>query len=93
MKKPAEHRTKANIGKTLADAILHWNILEDRKKAPNFRRKIADHNRLNLYIRDFLEDHPEMSFKDALRLWNIKKQLPVHNGMVKYEKEDIELIS
>ena len=84
---------KANIGKTLADAIVQWNILEDRKKDPDFRRKIANHNRLSLYVRDFLEDHPDKSFKDALRLWNIKKQLPVQNGMVKYEKKDIELLS
>ena len=81
-----------NIGKTLKDAIIQWNELEERKKDPNFRRKIATHNRMNQYIRDFFDEHPDSTFEKALKLWHLKKQIPVTNGMVKYESGDIDLL-
>ena len=82
---------KSNPGKTLRDAVLKWQEMENRKNDPDFRRDIAAHNMLNQYVRDFLDDNPDMSFKDALHHWKIKKQMPTENGFVKYTKADLKL--
>ena len=74
---------RSNTGKTLQDAVLKWQELENRKDDPNFRRDIAVHNMLNQYVRDFLDDNPDKSFKEALRLWKIKKQMPTKNVITK----------
>ena len=82
---------KENPGKTLKDAMLKWQELEDRKKDPNFRRAIASYNMYNQYMRDFLDDNPTLSFKDAQYFWSLKKQLPAENGFVKYAPSDLRL--
>ncbi len=82
---------KANSGQTLADAVLQWQLLEDRKKDPTFKRVIAQHNRLAKYVRDFLADNPGLQFQDALRFWQLKRQLPAEGGLVIYEKSDLSL--
>ena len=80
-----------NTGKTLGDAVLKWQELENRKDDPKFRRDIAAYNMLNQYVRDYLDDNPDRSFKDALKLWKIKKQLPAEDGFVKYRRSDLKL--
>lgn len=82
---------KTNIGKTLQEAILQWQALEERKKNPNFKREIAEHNMFNQYIRDFLEDNVGKTFSEAKATWDIKKTLPMKNGFVKYETTDLQL--
>ncbi len=82
---------KANPGKTLADAVEQWQILEARKKDPEFRRKIASNNMYNQYTRDFFDDNPEMTKEDARAFWLLKKQLPTKDGFVRYERSDLEL--
>ena len=84
---------KANAGKTLLDAVMQWQELENRKKDPGFRRNIAPHNMLSQYVRDFLDDNPGKSFKDALRFWKMKKQMPTETGFVKYSKADLKLLN
>lgn len=79
---------KANPGKTLQEAVLKWEELERRKEDPTFKREIAQHNMLSQYVRDFLEAHPELAFKDALAAWKLKKEMPMKDGFVKYEKGD-----
>lgn len=83
---------KASAGKTLQDAVLEWQVLEDRKKNPDFKREIAAHNMFNQYIRDFLADNAGKTFSEAKAAWDIKKKLPMKNGFVKYEKTDLELV-
>jgi Domain of unknown function (DUF6434)/SAP domain-containing new25 len=83
---------KKNTGKTLQDAALKWQELEDRKNNPHFKRDIAEHNMLAQYVRDFLADNTDKTFKDALKIWAIKKQLPMDNGFVKYHKSDLGLV-
>ncbi len=82
---------KSNVGKTLKDAIIQWEVLEERKRDPSFRRSIADHNMYNQYMRDFLDDNVELGFREAKKYWVLKKRLPVVNGFVKYEAEDLML--
>ena len=80
---------KANPGKRLSDAVIKWEELENRKKDPTFKRKIAAHNMLAQYVRDFLADNPGSTFKEALQCWKRKKQLPADNGFVQYDKSDL----
>lgn len=82
---------KANVGKTLKDAVFEWEALERRKEDPNFRRAIAAHNMFNQYIRDFLDDNPGNTFKAAKQYWDLKKQLPAKEGFVRYEAGDLKL--
>ncbi|MEM9916859.1 MAG: DUF6434 domain-containing protein [Bacteroidota bacterium] len=84
---------KDNPGKHLQDAVLKWEELERRKDDPAFRRDIAKHNMLSQYVRDFLDDNKGRSFRDALRCWDLKKQMPAAGGFVVYEKQDLELLS
>jgi hypothetical protein len=83
---------KQNTGKTLQNAAIKWQELEDRKNDPYFKRDIAEHNMLAQYVRDFLADNEDKTFKDALKTWAIKKLLPMENGFVKYHKSDLGLI-
>ena len=82
---------KANAGKTLQDAILKWEELEQRKNDPNFKTNIANHNMLNQYVRDFSVDNPTKSFKDALAIWKIKKTMPTEDGFIRYHADDLKL--
>lgn len=82
---------KANAVKTLQDAIDQWKFLEDRKKDPSFKTEIADHNMMNQYFRDFMEDNPNASIEMARRFWRLKKQQPMKDGFVRYEKGDLKL--
>ncbi|TPN81692.1 DUF6434 domain-containing protein [Aquimarina algicola] len=83
---------KSNLGKTLQDAILQWEILDQRKQDPDFKREIAKHNMYCQYIRDFLDANKGKKFADAKHSWMKKKQLPMHNGFVIYEQTDLDLI-
>ena len=83
---------KENPGKTLQDAINQWQILEDRKKDPNFKREIADHNMYAQYTRDFLKNNPGKTIRDAKKYWLLKKQLPTESGFIRYEKKDLKLL-
>lgn len=82
---------RANAGKNLQDAVNQWHILEDRKKDPNFKRDIAGHNMYAQYTRDFLEDNPGKTIRDAKTYWLLKRQLPTETGFVRYEPSDLEL--
>jgi hypothetical protein len=84
---------KTNTGKTLQDAILMWQELENRKTHTDFKRSIAEHNMLAQYVRDFLKDNPGKKIKDVLAVWKIKKTQPMINGFVKYKKADVKLIN
>lgn len=80
---------KNNTGKTLKDAIFKWEELEVRKKNPSFKREIATHNMMSQYIRDFFKDNPDLSFQEAHRCWKMKKGMPMKNGRVQYDKNDL----
>lgn len=83
---------KQNPGKTLENAIEKYYELEKRKENPDFKRKIAENNMFNQYTRDFLQDNPNESIKNVRKFWLLKKQLPMSNGFVKYERSDLKLV-
>ncbi len=83
---------KTNVGKTLADAVVQWTLLEERKQDPHFRTDIAEHNMFNQYLRDFLDDNKGLNFATAKTCWLLKKQMPMKDGFVRYERSDLELI-
>lgn len=82
---------KAHPGKSLGDAVKQWQLLDERKKDPDFKRKIAANNMYNQYTRDFLADNPGMALKEARHYWLLKKQLPTKDGFVRYEASDLSL--
>jgi len=82
---------KANAGKTLDEAVKKWFELEARKQDPSFKRNIAKNNMLAQYTRDFLEDNPGKTLKDANRCWKLKKIRPTPDGFIRYERSDLNL--
>ncbi len=82
---------RSNSGKTLSDAVLKWQELEDRKSIKGFKRDIAEHNMLSQYVRDFLRDNKDMALRDALRCWKLRRELPAENGSVVYSPSDLRL--
>ena len=82
---------KANIGKTLEDAVNEYQGLEKRMENPGFERKFAASNMFNKYKRNFIKNNPNSSLKDVREFWSLKKQIPTIDGFVMYEKTDLKL--
>lgn len=80
---------KANIGKTLQDAISEWKKLNELKKEKNFKSEIPGGNQYNKYMRDFFADNPSMTIEQARHFWKLKRSLPL--GRHIYEKTDLNL--
>ncbi|MEM9338929.1 MAG: DUF6434 domain-containing protein [Bacteroidota bacterium] len=85
------HWVKMNVGKTLEDAVTEWKRLEDRKKDPAFKRKIADHNMMSQYVRDFLADNKGKTTKEAVHFWKAKRKMPTDDGFIRYHRSDLDL--
>jgi hypothetical protein len=79
---------KSNSGKNLGDAIAEWQRLEEQKKDKNFKTDIAPQFEYNRYMRDFLADNPDMSSKDAMKYWQLKRAT---RGEKTYNKSDLNL--
>jgi hypothetical protein len=80
---------KANIGKTLNDAVEEWEKLNQQRKDKDFKSDIPSGNQYNKYIRDFFADNPTMTIEQARHFWKLKRSLPL--GRHVYEKEDLLL--
>lgn len=83
---------RANTGKTLADAIEQWQILEARKNDADFQTDIAHHNQYNQYLRDFFADNPELDMQSARICWDYKRSLPSDTGRHIYETSDLSAL-
>ena len=82
---------KQNPGKTLQDAVdIYFKIETDKKKGIKIDK--SDFNVMNAYIDSFLKANPNLSRKEALKCWDIKKYMPAKKGLVKYEDADLKLI-
>ncbi len=80
---------KQNIGKkTYRDIVTEWNKEQQLKSDPNFVKKIAPQFEYNKYIRDFMKANTNMTRKDAIKYWKLKKSIPGDN---KYTEKDLEL--
>ncbi len=80
---------KQNVGKkTYGDIVKEWYKEQDKKNDPNFVKEIAPQFEYNKYIRDFMKANPNMTRKDAIKYWKLKKTMPGDN---KYSEKDFEL--
>ncbi|MEO1101758.1 MAG: DUF6434 domain-containing protein, partial [Pseudomonadota bacterium] len=80
---------KSSPGRTLADAVEYWRVLEARKADPAFRREIAPDNQYNRYVRAFFDDNPEADMKTARACWLAKSR---QRGQPVYARSDLKLI-
>jgi len=80
---------KANVGKTLGNAVDAWLEIEELKKMRTEPKKILPHLQYNRYVRDFLADNPEKSMQDAIKHWKVKKS---KRGDNLYHREDLDSI-
>jgi len=79
---------KQNIGKTLGDAVKEWNQINELKKDKNYTSEIAPQFEYNGYMRAFLADNPNLSSKDAMKHWKLKR---TKRGTNEYERTDLEM--
>ena len=79
---------KQNIGKTLGDAVDEWNKINELKKDKNYVSEIAPQFEYNRYMRAFLADNPNLSSKDAMKYWKIKR---AKRGTNEYERSDLKM--
>ncbi|MEM6794301.1 MAG: DUF6434 domain-containing protein [Acidobacteriota bacterium] len=84
---------RANEGRTLAEAVEAWHLLESRKDDPDFRREIASCNNYLQYLRGIRDAHPELSQEEAKACWDAKKIRPADEGFVIYEPADLRFLS
>jgi len=82
---------KANVGKTLGDAVAEHHRQREAAAKPGFKSEIAPHNQFNQYTRDFLADNPNLGVAEARRYWARKKALPSANGRHVYDRSDLKL--
>jgi hypothetical protein len=80
---------KANVGKTLKDAVEAWLYINEKKKNKSQKSEIPAGNQYNQYMRDFFADNPDKTMKDARHFWQLKRALPL--GLHKYERSDLTL--
>lgn len=81
---------KLNNGKTLAEAAIKWIEIVETKKDKNNKTVIAPQFEYNTYIRDFMNDNPNLSFKDAVACWKAKRFTSTSR---KYLRDDIKQLS
>lgn len=82
---------KANVGSTLAEALVEYRAMKERERSPGFQAEIAPHNQFNQYTRDFLADNLDASMEDVRKCWALKTQLPSESGRHAYERNDMNL--
>ena len=80
---------KLSAGKTLGNAVCKWNEIAEMKKSKSYKTQIAPQFEYNTYIRDFLTDNPQLSLKQAIQCWKIKREKPEAK---KYNKRDLEYL-
>jgi len=80
---------KANVGKTLADAVVEAKrIREDKRKG--VKQPDQPHNQYNAYTRAYFAAVPNGSHKEARALWAERRK---HPGPYVFDIKDLELLS
>jgi hypothetical protein len=79
---------KENIGKNLGDAITEWNRIYEIMNNKDYVSEIDPQFEYNRYMRAFLNDNPELSTKDAMKYWKLKRS---QRGTNEYDKKDLDL--
>ena len=73
--------------KTYRDLIEEYYKEHKLKRDPDYVKEIAPQFEYNIYIRDFLNDNPDKSKRDAIEHWKIKKSMRGNN---KYVRSDLK---
>ncbi len=74
--------------KSYGDIVAEWYKEQKLKSDPNFVKDIALQFEYNRYMRAFLKDNPNLSSKDAMKFWKLKR---AQRGSNEYDKKDLEL--
>ncbi len=82
---------KNNPGKTLQDAVIAWEGMEELKKQ-GVRRIIQPHNMLSQYYRDFFDNYPEKKIEEARKCWMAKSRMENPDGKVVFEMGDLRFL-
>jgi hypothetical protein len=80
---------KANVGKTLKDAVDEWLRIKALSEDKTHKSVIPKGNQYNQYLRDFFADNPDKTMKEARFFWQLKRALPL--SFHKYERSDLDL--
>lgn len=80
---------KANVGRTLGDAIREWEAIDARRRDGE-QAAIPEGNQFNRYVRDFFDANPDRSMDDARACWAAKRNRPGHN---RYEASDLDALA
>lgn len=80
---------KSNTGRTLADALTQYHRLQGDAAQPEYQTTIKSHNQSNQYMRDFLDDNPDLSTADVRQVWALKRALPSPDGRHTYDASDL----
>ena len=83
---------KANVGKTLREAVEEYNLQEQLIKTSADKTNIKPHNQYNQYCRDFLADNPNLKMSHVRLAWAKKIELPSDTGQHIYEKSDLTFL-
>jgi len=75
--------------KTYRDLIEEYYREQKLKRDPDYVKEIAPQFEYNIYIRDFLNDNPDKSKRDAIEYWKNKKSMRGNN---KYVRSDLKNI-
>ena len=80
-------RTILSLKKEIEDLKTTYkdNLINIRK---NYQSEIAPQFEYNRYMRAFLSDNPNLSSKDAMKFWKLKR---AKRGTYAYEKTDLNL--
>lgn len=79
---------KANVGRTLGDAVTEWEAIDARRRDGE-KAAIPASNQFNRYVRDFFDANPGRSMDDARACWAAKRNRPGHN---RYEATDLDAL-
>lgn len=79
---------KANVGRTLGDAVAEWRAIDARRRRGE-KAAIPASNQFNRYVRDFFDANPGRSMDDARACWAAKRSRPGHN---RYEASDLDAL-
>lgn len=87
-----------NPNKTLAEAVIAWQVIKEEKKQGRYRSEIGNQFEYNQYTRDFFkysrDNKLKLSRKACIRCWKAKKDIP--NGVSKrvlFEPKDIDVLN
>jgi len=79
---------KANVGKTLADAVAQAKVIEADKKAGK-KQPDQPHNQYNAYTRAYFAHVPNGTQKELRALWALRRQ---HPGPYVFDPADLDLL-